>query len=404
MIRFEKATCVQLFILLLLVWSGWAVAEKAVSRTEHTNLPKAYGLSPMSAVTTPGSTVTVFGDGFSPNTRVYFDGHVARQTVFLSPSRVEVITPYLRPGEHIVRITQAPKIVAMNAVTVVRVEIPFKALPSAVDSEIENALLLADANKVPEALHALEGIASAYPDYQVRAFTHYQEGQLYFAVGDWDRWYAENMGIFLDAKQTGWSVQTAWPFRLALARSHYYLDMGGDPGHEGDQYDDMVALDVTGATEPRFERALLNARIGRPLAAQADISFCLAKDPGNARFAALGAFCAAAASEDHARAAAPLEKARSALSSDPSDYRARTLLGEAEYMDGQVQKAMEDWAEAGQTYSLGADLALRLARKHLWRGDQRTASMFLAEVKAMGPGSAQAQEAAELSQGMPSSQ
>lgn len=45
-------------------------------------------VSPVATKTTPGSTVSVWGAGFTPDTWVYFDGMVARETTFSNSAAV----------------------------------------------------------------------------------------------------------------------------------------------------------------------------------------------------------------------------------------------------------------------------------------------------------------------------
>ncbi|MGA8036216.1 MAG: IPT/TIG domain-containing protein, partial [Candidatus Acidiferrales bacterium] len=57
-------------------------------------------ISPASAVTTPGTEVSVRGAGFEAGAEVYFGGIQGRITNFFSPTSLMVITPFLRPGRY----------------------------------------------------------------------------------------------------------------------------------------------------------------------------------------------------------------------------------------------------------------------------------------------------------------
>src|SRR6266446_4490240 len=62
--------------------------------------PLLTAVEPKNGVTTPGSKVAVYGSGFSPDAIIYFGGLQARETRFMDPSRLETVTPYLRPGSY----------------------------------------------------------------------------------------------------------------------------------------------------------------------------------------------------------------------------------------------------------------------------------------------------------------
>ena len=245
-----------------------------------------YDISPAAGPTTPPTAVTVFGEGFSQDTKIYFDGFMARETVFHDESHLEVLTPYMRPGEHQV-------LVKSQDSQPVKLEIPFTTTPAPVDSRVDAALSQARAGQVSEALSVLDDIARNDSDHQVRAFARYQEGELYFAQGDWQRWLGETMGIYLNAKLAGPSVQSYWPYGVANARACYLLNRSGDPEVDALNFDMAIQWDATGATEPHFRRAIFRARSGKLKEATEDIQFCLRAEPANAAYLALAAFNAA---------------------------------------------------------------------------------------------------------------
>ena len=96
---------------------------------------------------------------------MYFDGLMARETLFRDESHLEALTPYMRPGQHQV-------LVKSKDSEAVRLETPFTATPAPVDLRIDAALSIARAGKVSAALSALDDIAKNDSDYQVRAFAH----------------------------------------------------------------------------------------------------------------------------------------------------------------------------------------------------------------------------------------
>ena len=356
---------------------------------------KLYDINPDTGPSTPPTAVTVFGDNFSQDTKVYFDGLMARETLFRDESHLEALTPYMRPGQHQV-------LVKSKDSEAVRLETPFTATPAPVDLRIDAALSIAREGKVSAALSALDDIAKNDSDYQVRAFAHYQEGELYFAQGDWQRWLGETMGIYLNAKLAGPSVQTYWPYGVANARACFLLNRSGGPEVDALNYDMAVQWDATGATEPHFRRAIFRARSGKLKDATEDIQFCLRAEPGNPAYLALAAFNATQVG-DKSASAKLYQRARAIVSRQiHPDSEALALLGEALYAAGNSRRAQLYWAEAGSTYPLAPSLALLQAKKHLWRAEQETAAMLLSETVAMSPSSAEADEARGLLAGVPS--
>ncbi len=351
--------------------------------------------SPQYGLTTPGTKVLIFGDGFASDAEAYFGGMAARETRFVHASTLEVVTPYLRPGDYPVQVKSARKI-AVSAVT-------FTSVPSPVDSKIDAALSLAERGEISAGIRELDQIAQSDPDYHVRAFAQYAKAKIFFAHGDWQNWSDACLSIYLHAKESGMSIQTYWPYRLESARAYYLTQYQTGPSNDFLFFDIVVNLDVTGNPEPRFYRALLNARAGKLAMAKADIAFTLAKEPRNASYAALAAFIAAlggAKLQSEAFGA----RARALLEADPEvDGRALSLLGETAYISRNLEQARSDWAGVGHIYPLGSGIALLAGKKHLWRGEPSIAAMLLSESIAMAQNTAEVQEARGLLDGIPES-
>ncbi len=355
-------------------------------------------ITPPSEATTPGATVTVQGDGFAPGAQVYFDGLAARQTLFIDSTRLEVITPYLRPGQHDVYVELAGN--------VVKAAKTFTALPTGIDSKIDAAMTQAELGQVSAALRLLDEVIATTDDNQVRAFAHYQKGQLYYAQRDWNGWHVESALIYDNRHLAGRAVQTYWPYRLANAHTVYFHSMQppNDPCCVDDftSYSDTIRFDVTQNPEPHFYRGLLYARCGKLSEARADSHFCLKADPKNASYAALAAFIAAQAGDKQAAGLSTKARALLALAETASEEaRALALLGETAYVLGDTASAEQDWKEAAEAHQPLADIAFMEGKKHLHRGEQRIAAMLLSECVTMDPGSPMANEAQKLLTGIP---
>ena len=336
---------------------------------------------PNSASTTPAAgNITIRGSGFSPDTTVYIGGLQVRETKFVSAFTLEAQPPYLRPGSY--------KIQLKNEKEVLHSNVGFTVIPALVDPEIDRALALADHGKRDAAMTILLEIAKSNSDYQVRAFAHYQAAQIYFSQGDWWRWGAEAMSIFDDSGKSGPAVQTCWRYRLALDQAEYFLPIDDEPDHDQKSANWTVEKDVTENPEPRFFRALVNARYGKLQAAKADSDFILAQEPTNPSYRALAAYIEVLVGDK--TAIAPFSK--EAL----TDARALSLLGEAAYLNGDSVSAQVWWDRAGKTYPLGASLAFLAGKKHLARGQQRIAESLLTECIVMSPDTSEAAEAREL--------
>jgi tetratricopeptide (TPR) repeat protein len=366
-----------IFLRLILIAIGLA-AQPASCRVTGLQIT---ALSPSSAVTSPGTAVEVFGTGFSPDALVYFDGLEARSTRFLSSSALQAVTPYLRPGTYQVQVRSGG--------TILRSELNFTAIPSPVDSDIDRATTLAAEGRSSEAITLLTSIATSDPDYQVHAFAHYQMAQIYFNQGDWWRSAGEAGQIFNDADKSGTAVQTSWRYRLIFDQTAYLLHANiHQPDYDLKQADFLVAFDVTQNPEPRFFRALVNARYGKLTKAMGDAAFILKIDPSNASYRALKAYIAVLGGDS-----TPLQAFQGG---DISDPRALSLLGEAAYLSGDVAAAQRWWMRAAQADSRAASLAFLAGKKHAARGHQRIAEALLKACTEMAPNSKDSKEAAGL--------
>jgi hypothetical protein len=362
--------------LLLNVILGTLTTCATVCAADH---PTLNSVKPDAGVTTPGNPVSIHGSGFTPDTVVYFEGLQTRETSFISPTTLDVVTPYLRPGHHRIQLKTGDIII--NSETI------FTALPSQVDSQIDRAILMGQEQVAP-AIEILTLIAKTNIDYQVRAFAHYQAAEIYFAHGDWWQWRAEAFGIFDDANKSGRAVQTSWRYRVAIDQSDYLLDVNPDPQHDLVVADWTVQYDATQNPEPRFFRSLVSARYGKLLKAKADSDSILKLEPSNQSYRALAAYVAVL-SGDKARL--------QSLDGEPvTDGRALSLLGEAAYLSGDLRGAQSWWAQAAKAYPLGASLAYWAGKKHFALGQQRVAEALLTECLTMAPDSKEAKEARDL--------
>src|SRR5260370_5582363 len=183
------------------------------SLTLGTQHPRIQAVSPTSGITTPGIRVTVVGTNFSPDAAIYFDGLQSRETKFISSTELDVETPYLRPGTHMLQISSG----AASSLS----EVQFTSLPSKIDSQIDKAIEIAGQGKIDEAASLLEQIGTTDSDYQVRAAAYYVEAQIFFNRGDFAQWRRASALIYLDPEKSGKAVQAFWPYRLAIAWSHY---------------------------------------------------------------------------------------------------------------------------------------------------------------------------------------
>lgn len=346
--------------------------------TQNAAKPRCIALEPKSGNTTPGTTVRVLGEGFSSETVVYFGGLEARGTRFIDPNTLEVITPYLRPGEYQLQLKSEEAII--------RSDVTFRVSPSTVDIQVDRALTLAGHGQTADAIALLKQISEANPDPQVRAFSHYQIGQVYYAEGDLWRWGGETASVF--DPTAGRAIQTWWRYRLSYDLSTYLLPIESDPDTPLRLIDGTVENDVTQDPEPRFFRGLLNARFGNPPKAKADCDYILMREPHNPSYRALAAYVAALRGDKTALQSFTGQKI--------SDPRALGLLGEAAYLSGDTAEAHVWWEQAAKIDSSGASLAYWAGKKHLARGQSRVAESLLSECVVMAPESKEAKEAREL--------
>lgn len=362
------------YLLLCSVLGGVTVRAAA----QQTDGPQVTAVEPKRGVTTPGTKVRIYGTALSPDTTVYFGGLQVRVTNFISPSTLDVITPYLRPGNYKLQITSGRNII--------RSEVSFTALPAPVDSEIDRALALVGEREATAAIAILTELAKTNSDYQVRAFAYYQVGQIYFGQGDWWRW--AGVPIFLDSDKAGAAVSTSWRYRLSMDQADYFLPTNNDLDHDLKLANWTVEKDVTQNPEPRFYRGLINARYGNLQQAKTDSDFVLAQEPKNLSYRALAVYIAVLSGDK--------AQLQSFNGESITEARALSLLGEAAYLSGDVGGAQLWWTQEAKIYSLGGSLAYWAGKKHLARGQQRVAEALLAECTAVVPNSKEAQEAKDL--------
>jgi IPT/TIG domain len=159
-------------------------------------------VEPRSAPTSPGSRVKLYGSGFTPDTVVYFGGLQAREVKFSSPSVLEAVTRYLRPGMY--------KLQLRSGNDVLQSEVQFTALASAVDAELDKAASKTADGHASAATELLTALATTNPDYQVRAYAHYRAAQIAFTLGDRWRWADESGSVFENADESGGAIQSCW--------------------------------------------------------------------------------------------------------------------------------------------------------------------------------------------------
>jgi hypothetical protein len=339
---------------------------------------KLTAVEPKTGVTTPGSKVMIYGSDFSSDAVAYFDGLEARETKFVSPTTLEVTTPYLRPGTYPLQMKSMGN--------TVRSDVNFTVSPSKIDSAFDHAITLAGQGQPSAAIAILTDIAENSSDYQVRAFAHYQMAKVYFAQGDWWRWAGQAGGIF--DSEAGRAVQTSWRYRLAYGESVYLLPMDSDPESVLRLADWTVQYDITQNPEPRFFRGLVNARYGNLTTAKTDSDFILKLEPNNPSYRALAVYVAVLSGEKPGL--------QSFDGKSITDARALGILGEAAYLSGDLSGAQLWWAQSAKTYPFGASLAYWAGKKHLARGQQRVAEALLVECATMTPDSTEGKDAKTL--------
>lgn len=351
---------------------------------------KLLSISPRSAPSTPGSTVVITGRDFPEAFFVYFGGFAVRSQNFVSSSRLEVTTPYLPPGDYQVRVSCSGELTTNG--------IGFVSRRTKVDGQIHAAVTWARQGRITEGIALLEKIAETHGDYQVRAYARYHQARIFFANRDWNHWRMAAMAIFLNSKETKWSVQTYWPYGLEYAQS-YYLDSFQNPSDDARMFDITVDADRTEHPEPRFWRGLFNARAGDVSKARADSDFSVGKNPSNPKYLALAAFVSALEA-NHRAAGDFTNRARTALADNTSseiNATAWSLLGDAAYVLGDKQEARSCWIEAERADTSQHAVALLAAKKHHWRGEKETAAMLFEKSTITAPaGSIEAREAQTL--------
>lgn len=344
-------------------------------------------LSPPSAATTPGAKIAMTGEGFTPYTKIYFDGMEARESKFVSDFQIDAVTPFLRPGEH--------RLWIKNPNGIVEASVRFIAAATPIDAVLDAALAQAASGKTSAAMDTLRHIAETFNDYQVRAYAYYEMSRISLASGDLPGWCVESADIFLDANESGNSIQTYWPYPLADYVSGDVCLLGNTSlSDEG--FDNVIDKDVTGAPEPRFERGLFDTRVGKIKKARQDVNFILEKEPSNAAYLALSALVAEAEG-NRTLARRREEAAQSALpGSGQIATSALAILGELEYRMGDSRKAQAFWLRMGANSPPSALIALSRAKRYLNAGDKKNGAMFLSEASAAAPNTAAAAEADKM--------
>lgn len=340
--------------------------------------PKITAIEPKNGITTPGMKATIYGSGFSPDAIAYLDGLEARETRFINPGTIEVVLPYLRPGTY-------PLQLKLGGNTV-ETELIFTVSSAKIDSEFDHAIALAGKGEVSNAIAILTGIAQTNSDYQVRAFARYQMSQIYFGQGDLWRWAGEAGSVF-DA-EAGRAVQTSWRYRLSYEETVYLLPIESDPDAALRLADWTVQYDITQNSEPRFFRGLVNARYGNLAKAKIDSDFILKLDPSNVSYRALAAYVSVLSGN---------KKALQSFDGESiNDARALSILGEAAYLNGDINAAELWWAQSVTAYPHEPSLAYWAGKKHLARGQERIARALLAECATMAPNSVEGKDAGTI--------
>jgi IPT/TIG domain-containing protein len=348
-----------------------------VMASEHLSIQS---ILPSAGVTSPGTKVKVLGTGFWPGAVVYFDGLQSRQTNFISPTELEVETPYLRPGIHFLQV------VALNVT--IRSSVEFMALPSESDAQIDKAIEIARQGNTDAAAAALEQIGQTNSDYQVRAAAYYEESQIFFNRGDLFNWRRASALIYLDSAKSGMAVQTYWRYGLAFANSLYLFDAEPKARFDLRMADNLITFDVTEDPEPRFYRALLNARSGNLAKAKIDSDFVSKAWPSKSSSAALAAYIAVLSGDTrplHTMTSGPI----------PTDATSLALLGEGLFVSGDLASAKRFWSGAAEANPARTTMPCLAAKKHLNNGEKITAKVLLTECVAMASNSKEGQAARE---------
>jgi len=335
----------------------------------QTEPPRVTAVEPSSTVTTPGAKVTVVGADFPPDAIVYFGGLQARQITFVNGSALQAITPYLRPGNY--------KIDIKSGETIIHSDVGFIALPAQVDSKLDQAEDLVAKKQINTAISLFTNIATTNTDYDVRAYAHYRAGQLYLVQGDY--WAAGGeAGLIFDEKAS-MGVQSCWQYRVLSNEITYSVSQSNDHDTDLGVADWAVKWDITENPEPRFWRALMNARFGKMDQAKADLKFALAAEPNNPTYRALAAYMAVLAGDK-----AQLDAFRG---QQVADARALALLGQAAYISGDQNGAQAWWSAEGKVGVWQAKLNCGAGAKHVNYDQTRIGTALLAECAAVAPDS-----------------
>jgi tetratricopeptide (TPR) repeat protein len=321
----------------------------------------------------------VIGAHFSPDLIPYFGGLQAREITFINASALQVVTPYLRPGNYKLDLKSGETIIHHSSVG-------FTALPAPVDSNIDRAEHMAREDQTNAAIEIFTNIATTYPDYDVRAFAHYRAAQLYLDRGDY--WRAGEEGALIWDKKVSMGVQTSWRYRLLSDKLDYSISESNNHDTDLRIADGSVKMDVTENPEPRFWRALVSARFGKMDQAKADLKFILAAEPENPSYRALAAYIGVLTGDK-----APLEAFRG---EQVGDVRALGLLGQSAYLNGDYDGARERWAAQGKAGIPEAVLACGAGRKHVDYGQTRVGTALIAECAAVTPDSREGKDATDF--------
>lgn len=344
------------------------------SEAQQTEPPRITAVEPSGAVTTPGAKVTVVGANFSTDAVVYFGGLQAREITFINTSALQTVTPYLRPGNY--------KLHLKSGGAIIHSDVGFTALPGPVDSTLDQAEDLVAKKQTSAALSIFENIASTHPDYDVRAYAHYRAGQLYLALGNYLEAGVQFGSIFHQKVSMG--VQSSWRYRVQSDEMAYAFSRSNDHDTDLKDADWDVKWDITENPEPRFWRALVNARFGKMEQAKADLKFALAREPENPSYQALSVYMAVLAGDK-----TQLEAFRG---QQANDARALALLGQAAYISGDYTSAQAWWAAQAKIGVSQAKLDCLAGTKHVSYGQTRIGAALLAECVAAAPDSREAKE------------
>lgn len=354
------------------------------SEAQQTEPPRITAVEPSATVTTPGAKVTVVGANFSPDAIVYFGGLQAREITLINASALQVVTPYLRPGNY--------KLDLKSGEAIIHSDVGFTALPAQVDSTLDQAEDLVAKKQINAAINLFKNIASANLDYDVRAYAHYRAGQLYLAQGDY--WAASGEAGLIWDKKASMGVQSCWQYRLLSDEMAYSISRGNNHDTDLSLADWDVKWDVTQNPEPRFWRALVSARFNKLDQAKTDLKFALAAEPDNPTYRALAAYIALLAGDK-----TQLDAFRG---QQVNDARALALLGQAAYISGDHDGARTWWGAQAKIGVWQAKLDCLAGTKHLEYGQTRIGTALLAECVAVAPDSREGKQVKGILAGLSS--